>query len=81
MLIIEIILTVFVWKKGWRWMSLIPVGIAFLIGIMMGVSGTLVDTSSVGIVFIDVLAIIALILMLVYPPKTKPPTLPTPPTE
>lgn len=81
MLIIEIILTVFVWRKGWNWMSLIPTGLAFIIGFMLGASGS-VDASSVGVIFIDVLAIIALILMLVFPPKTvTPPAPPAPPTE
>lgn len=69
MLIIEIILTVFAWRKGWKWTSLIPIGTAFLIGLMFGLSGG-VDTSTPGVIFIDILAIIALILMVVYPPKS-----------
>jgi uncharacterized membrane protein YfcA len=68
LLIAEIILTVFVWRKGWKWLSLIPLGVAFLIGMMLGASGA--DLSSAFI--FDGLAIIALIIMLVKNPKENP---------
>jgi hypothetical protein len=29
MIIIEILLTIFAWRKGWRWFSLIPIATAF----------------------------------------------------
>jgi hypothetical protein len=74
MLIIEIILTVFVWKKGWKWMALLPLGgalfIGFLIGLGIGASGGSVDDVSGLAVFIDVAAIVALIIMLIKGPKT-----------
>lgn len=77
MLLIEILLTVFVWRKGWNWFSLIPVGAAFLIGAIVGLTGGVQAASNPGIILIDVMAVIALIIMLVYPPK-KTPTPPTP---
>jgi len=36
LLIAEIILTIFAWKAGWKWLALIPVGVAFLIGFVIG---------------------------------------------
>jgi len=68
LLIAEIILTVLAWRKGWKWLSLIPLGLAFIIGFIIGASGTTIGT---GIIFIDVLAVIALTLMLIYPPKNE----------
>lgn len=71
MLIIEIILTIFAWRKGWRWLSLIPVATAFSIGLMFGFSGVELEALGLGAIFIDILAIIALILMVVYPKKEQ----------
>jgi uncharacterized membrane protein YfcA len=68
MLIIEIILTVLVWRKGWKWLSLIPLGVAFLIGLIIGASGASINSA----IIFDVLAIIALIIMLVKSPKETP---------
>lgn len=75
MLLIEIILTIFVWRKGWRWISLLPIGIALFIALFMGfgigVSNGDVN-EAIGLGFIlDVLAIIALIIMLTVKPKLK----------
>lgn len=68
LLIIEIILTVFVWRNGWRWLSLIPLGVAFLIGMIIGVTGT---TDAASYMIFDVLAIVALIIMLAKKPKSN----------
>lgn len=68
LLIAEIILTAFVWNKGWRWFSLLPVGIAVLVGIMLGLSGS---TEIGGFVIFDILAIVALVIMLVNPKKIQ----------
>jgi len=72
LIIVQVLLTVFVWRKGWKWRSLIPLGSAFLTGVFIGLSGVIFDP--VTLLFLDVLAIIALILMLVYPPKPSQPT-------
>jgi len=75
MLIIEIILTIFAWRKGWKWLALLPIGLALLIGFSIGIGigasgGSVADVSG-GAVLIDIAAIIALIVMLVKGPKSK----------
>ena len=60
LLIAEIILTVFAWRNGWKWLALLPVGIAFIIGLIIGASGV---TDLSGVIFIDIIAVIALIIM------------------
>jgi len=67
-LILEIVLTVLVWNKGWRWLSLIPLGIAVLVGMIIGASG---QTEIGAYIIFDVLAVIALIVMLLNPNKPK----------
>jgi uncharacterized membrane protein YfcA len=81
MLIIEIILTIVAWRKGWNWLSLIPIGVAFCIGLILGASSQGQPVDVMTVVIWDILAIIALIVMVaVNPPgkKIEPPT-PTPP--
>lgn len=75
MLIIEIILTVFAWRKGWRWAALLPTAIALLIGLFMGFGvgasgGNVEGAMGMGII-LDILAVIALIIMVVKGPKTN----------
>ena len=70
MLIIEIILTFVAWGRGWKWLALLPLGIAFGIGLIAGASGASMDDLA-GLIWIDVVAIIALIVMVV---KQKPGT-------
>jgi len=70
LLIAEIVLTVLVWQKGWKWLSLIPVISALLIGLMFGIVGGSLIVSP-WIILIDVLAVIALIVMLNITPKKK----------
>lgn len=64
-LIIEIILTICAWKNGWRWLSLLPIGIgmsiSFFIGFGVGLAGG--DVSIINLWWLDVLAIIALCFM------------------
>ena len=65
LLIIEIVLTIFAWRNGWKWLALLPIGIAFAVGFFIGygvaLSGGTTDISSV--VFLDIIAVIALIIM------------------
>ena len=64
LLIAEIILTIFVWKK-WKWLALLPLGLAVLIGSVYGyIIGMNGGTDVSGAIVIDVLAIVALIIML-----------------
>jgi len=72
MLIVEIILTIAAWGRGWKWLSLLPLGIAFGIGLIYGASGGNVEDMG-AIVLVDVAAIIALIVMtIVRKPGTEP---------
>ena len=77
MLIIEIILTIFAWRKGWKWLSLIPIVVAFCIGIIIGLSGGTTDLTSY--IIWDFLAIVILILMNITTPNksVEPPKTPT----
>ena len=63
MIIIEIILTIFAWKNGWKWLSLIPVCAAFGIGFIIGLTNPNIDLMQV--IWVDLIAIIALIVMLI----------------
>lgn len=72
-LIIEIILTIVAWNRGWRWKAIIPVGAGSLLGFIIGFIGgslgyTVNDMSWVGI--FDVFVIIALIIMCICKPKS-----------
>lgn len=75
LLIAEIILTIFAWRKGWRWWALVPVALALLIGLFMGMgvvaSGGDVDSVRGISIVLDVLAVIALIVMVTKGPKTS----------
>jgi len=75
LLVAEIILTIFAWKKGWRWWALVPVALALLIGLFMGMGvgacGGDVDSVRGISIVLDVLAIIALIVMVTKGPKTN----------
>ena len=70
LLIVQIVLTVLVWRKGWKWLSLIPLVIAFLLGFGIGFVGGTLETNP-EIIFIDILAIIVLIFMLVKPKNNE----------
>ena len=72
LLIAEILLTIFAWRRGWKAKALIPVGAAIgvglIIGIMIASSGSTVPA---GVILIDIIAVIALIIMLCNPPKKE----------
>jgi len=65
MLLIEIILTIFAWRNGWKWLALLPIGIAMLMGFFIGygigyAGGTQIPYE---VMFIDLIAIVVLIVM------------------
>ena len=74
MLIIEAILTIFAWRNGWKWYSLIPIAVAFGLGFILGMlitlSGGNVGNGLWGII-LDVGAIAALIVMACKKPKEQ----------
>jgi hypothetical protein len=65
--IAEIILTIFAWRNGWKWLALLPIGILFLIGMVLGfgiaAGGGSIENISAGVIFFDIIAIIVLIIM------------------
>ena len=67
LLFIEIILTIFAWRKGWKWLSLLPVGICVAIGFFIGLTGG--DLEGPAFFVPDLLATLALILMIIKGPK------------
>ena len=71
MLIIEIILTIVAWGRGWKWLAILPLGLAFGVGLIAGASGaTMNDLES--LIWVDILAIIALVVMsIVKKPGTQ----------
>jgi hypothetical protein len=73
LLIIEILLTIAVWRKGWKGWALLPVGISlalgFVLGLCIGASGGRPEEwIGLGLI-IDVIAIVALIIMQTQDPK------------
>jgi len=65
--IIEIILTIVAWRKGWKWYSLIPISVAFIIGAICGMSGV----SPNDVIWLDILVAIVLIIMCDRKPKSN----------
>jgi hypothetical protein len=71
-LFIEVVLTIFAWRNGWRWKALLPLGIGLVLGsylaVIVAFSGGTTDTTWT-IVF-DIAASIVLIIMCDKKPKT-----------
>lgn len=66
MLLLEIILTVIAWKRGYKALALIPLAFAVFIGLIIGASNPELAESDdwLSFIWIDVLAIVALGLMI-----------------
>ena len=75
LMIIEIILTVAAWKKGWKAIALLPMGIAILIGfftgIAVGASGGSSDALLVLMFFVELVGIVVLATMSKKGPAMK----------
>jgi len=67
MIIVEILLTIAAWSR-YKWLALLPLGIAFGIGLLLGFGGVDLDVIN-GLWWIDVIAIITLIVMIAVKPK------------
>jgi len=62
-LILEIILTIWAWNRGWKAQALIPLAVVFVIGMIIGVlSGGNPDVIQSAILF-DILGTIVLLVM------------------
>lgn len=75
LLIAEILLTFFAWRKGWKWYALLPVGVSFIVGILigMGIGASGGDPSgAAGLsMVLDLIATGILIYMVAKGPKPK----------
>lgn len=63
---IEAVLAVFAWKKGWRSMALIPVGVALTFGVICAAAGFPFSVAIVG----DLICSGVLIAMIVRGPSS-----------
>lgn len=74
-LIIEIMLTVSAFKKGWGWKALIPWMIlfpaTFILGAVMGVNGVSEDSQLVLGLLLDGVLIISMLIMNASAPKDR----------
>jgi len=66
MLILEIILTVTSWNRGFKAWALLPVGVAVSVGFLIGLSNPQIAQGDdyLSLVWLDVMAIIVLISMI-----------------
>ena len=66
LLIVEIVLTVLVWKHGYKWKALIPIAWVFLSGLTLGIVLEVMELeiSRYSFILLDVICVIALIIML-----------------
>lgn len=69
LLILEIILTVTAWRKGYGALALLPLAFAIGIGFIVG-SANPESVDWLGFIWIDILAIVALIIMIATASKT-----------
>ena len=76
LIVLEIILTISAWNRGWKWMALLPLGLLLVIGFLWGASigangGNINDIPGMLQYGLDIIGIIALILMCVFPKKLE----------
>lgn len=75
-MILEILLTITAWKRGWRWWALLPVaivfGTAFLAGVVIGASGSKIENPDIFVIF-DLLLIITQAVLTIVPKRAKIP--------
>jgi hypothetical protein len=86
LLILEIALTIWAWKRGWKKWALLPVGIGIGSGFLLGLAfgGTEIPLGSLDAfgLIVDIACIGALIGMITRPRKACTPAVPrTPPSE
>jgi hypothetical protein len=62
LLVLEIMLTITAWRKGYKGFALIPVGLAVLAGLAIGSNNPGADALSV--IWLDILAIVILVVMI-----------------
>lgn len=74
LMVLEIILTILAWRKGWRWKALIPVaiaaGIAFFGGVAIATSGGTAVNNGIFII-IDILLVITQAVLVSKAPRQE----------
>ena len=62
LLVLEIMLTISAWRKGYKGFALLPVGIALFAGFLIGYSNP--GSDALSFIWIDILAIVILVVMI-----------------
>ena len=67
MLFLEIMLTIAAWRRGYKGFALIPVGLALLVGFLIGLNNPEMATSDdiLSFIWIDILAVVVLGVMII----------------
>lgn len=72
-LLLQIVLTIFAFKRGWRWKSLLPIALGFLVAFIIGMFFAIFSIDENWILFvatiIDSSIIIVLLVMIFNPVK------------
>jgi tetrahydromethanopterin S-methyltransferase subunit C len=63
--VIEILLTIWAWTRGWKSYSLIPLGAAMGIGFLCGLVGLYSEEMLPFFALLDIAAVVALIIMII----------------
>jgi hypothetical protein len=72
LLVLEIVLTVWAWRKGWKAWSLLPLGIVAGVGFIIGFMGVNLDQIGVIGTLFDLSAITALIVIVAKGRQVEP---------
>ena len=62
LLVLEIMLTITAWRKGYKGFALLPVGFALLVGVLIGMNNP--DADVLSVIWVDILAIVVLVVMI-----------------
>jgi hypothetical protein len=68
-IMLEILLAMAAWRRGWKAMALIPLGLAAAFGFMMGAAGVSSREPSFALLLPDLIATAVLGIMCVVPPQ------------
>ncbi len=64
-LILEIVLTIIAWRKGYKAFALLPVGIVILLAFLIGFSDPVAyESAEAGFIVFDLMAVVALVIMI-----------------
>ena len=66
-IIIEVLLVIYLWQKGWKWKAVLPVAIgytfALFLGMILGASGVEGESTMLIGAFLELCMIIAMVIM------------------